>query len=199
MCRGEDEEEFIHHLTEAIWEANGVFCQVSVEATYLEAAPPVAEYSLDRDDYDRWRRASERDGVDQELAQTDESDESLIDPSGEALLTLDYAIAHPMELDRKFAPIGEGEFEAGILHLGQTITIWRYDDDDESTFGWVGAGKQNGEVLDSLEECLDDCRIALGDDLRPTCPWHGGDSQHESPTKTILSAGKALAEHSREG
>lgn len=85
----------------------------------------------------------------------------------EALLTLDYAIAHPMELDRKLAPIGEGEYEADISHHGQTITIWRYDDYDESTYGWNGAGKQNGEVLDSLEECLDDCRKALGDGLRP--------------------------------
>lgn len=87
-----------------------------------------------------------------------------------ALLTLDYAIAHPIELDRRMAPVGDGEFEAGVFHLGQTITIWRYDDDDEATYGWVGAGRQNGEVLDYLEECLEDCRKALGDDLRPTCP-----------------------------
>ena len=107
--------------------------------------------------------------------QTDESDESLIDPSGEALLTLDDAIAHPMELDRRMAPIGDGESEAGISHLGQTITIWRHDGDDESTFGWVDAGKQNGEVLDSLEECLDDCRIALDNGLF-NVPRHGGDS-----------------------
>ena len=90
----------------------------------------------------------------------------------EAMLTLDYATAHPIQLDRRLLPGGDGDFEAEVSYLGHIITIWRHDDDDESVYGWEGAGKQNGEVLDSLEECLDDCRKALGDKAagRPTCP-----------------------------
>lgn len=67
-------------------------------------------------------------------------------------------------------PIGGCESEAQVSHFGRAITIWRYDRHCESTYGWEGAGKQNGEVLDSLDECLEDCRKALGDGLRPTCP-----------------------------
>jgi hypothetical protein len=80
----------------------------------------------------------------------------------EVMLTLNDALAQPMKLDRRMTPVGDGESEADISHLGETITIWRHDGDDESTYGWVGAGKQNGEVLDYLEECLEDCRKALG-------------------------------------
>jgi hypothetical protein len=81
--------------------------------------------------------------------------------------TLDYAIGHPFELDRQLMPTGGCESEAHVSHLGHAITIWRYDRHCESTYGWEGAGKHNGEVLDSLEECLEDCRKALGD--MPTC------------------------------
>ena len=78
------------------------------------------------------------------------------------MLSLADAIADPLALDGELSPKGNGEFEAQVSHLGHTITIWRYDREGESTYGWDGAGKQNGEVLDSLEECLDDCRKALG-------------------------------------
>jgi hypothetical protein len=51
---------------------------------------------------------------------------------------------------RRLTPVGDGESEA-----------------------WNGAGKQNGEVLNSLEECLEDCRKGLSGGLRPTCPGCG--------------------------
>ena len=71
--------------------------------------------------------------------------------------TLDYAIAHPVECDRELLPVGDGEYEAHVSYLGHTITIWRFDRDYESTYGWEGADTQNNEALDSLEECLEDC------------------------------------------
>lgn len=57
------------------------------------------------------------------------------------------AISDPFRACRKLAPVGDGESEA-----------------------WNGAGKQNGEVLDSRKECVEDCRKVLSDGLRPTCP-----------------------------
>lgn len=50
MCGGETEEEFAHRLTQAIWKANGAFCDVTVQATCLEDMP-CEEYNLDEDDY----------------------------------------------------------------------------------------------------------------------------------------------------
>jgi hypothetical protein len=97
------------------------------------------------------------------------------------MLALDYAIAHPREFDGELSSKGNGEFEAEVSHFGCTITIWRYDRDGDSTYGWEGSGKQNGEVLDSLEECLEDCRKALGDGLRPTCPGCDVGIGHISP------------------
>lgn len=79
------------------------------------------------------------------------------------MLTLGYAIANPLELDRRLLPIGGREFEAEVSHGGEIITIWRYDDVNESTYGWAGPCGQNEEVLDSLLECLEDCRAALSE------------------------------------
>jgi len=63
------------------------------------------------------------------------------------MLTLGYAIANPLELDRRLLPIGGREFEAEVSHGGEIITIWRYDDVNESTYGWAGPCGQNEEVL----------------------------------------------------
>jgi len=52
LSGGEGEEEFTERLSLAIWRANGRFCQVSVNATYLENRP-YETYSLDEDDYSR--------------------------------------------------------------------------------------------------------------------------------------------------
>lgn len=61
LCGGESEEEFSLRLAEAIWQANAVFCHVSVKATYLEELP----YELhcpDEDDYRRFVRRRRKRG-----------------------------------------------------------------------------------------------------------------------------------------
>lgn len=57
LCGGESEDEFAERITKAIWQANGQFCSVEVCATYLEDLP-CEQYQLDRDDYDRLRKAA---------------------------------------------------------------------------------------------------------------------------------------------
>jgi hypothetical protein len=56
---GEGEEEFTERLSKTIWKANGAFCPVSVQATYLDALP-VEEHELTEEDYnnmsDEFRR-----------------------------------------------------------------------------------------------------------------------------------------------
>ncbi len=57
LCGGEGEDEFAKRLIEAIWIANGDFCDVRVTATYLENLP-YEEYSFDREEYARWKSLS---------------------------------------------------------------------------------------------------------------------------------------------
>jgi hypothetical protein len=52
LCGGESEEQFTERLSVAIWRANGEFCEVVVNATYLEELP-YESHTLDQDDYDR--------------------------------------------------------------------------------------------------------------------------------------------------
>jgi hypothetical protein len=52
LSGGEGEEEFAERLAAAIWRANGGFCRVSVDATYLENLP-YETYELDESDYAR--------------------------------------------------------------------------------------------------------------------------------------------------
>ena len=52
LCAGETEERFVERLTAAIWRANGSYCRVSVDATYLENLPYEA-HKLDEMDYVR--------------------------------------------------------------------------------------------------------------------------------------------------
>ena len=49
---GETEEEFTERLSLAIWRANGGYCHVSVDATYLENLP-YETHELDESDYAR--------------------------------------------------------------------------------------------------------------------------------------------------
>ena len=53
LTGGESEEEFAERITEAIWKANGKFCTVQVDATYLEDLP-CETYSFDEEDYQRF-------------------------------------------------------------------------------------------------------------------------------------------------
>jgi hypothetical protein len=52
LCGGETEEEFAERISKAIWQANGSFCDVTVNATYMEELP-CESYSLDEKDYHR--------------------------------------------------------------------------------------------------------------------------------------------------
>ncbi len=52
LCGGETEEEFTERLSMAIWQANGAYCEVTVNATYLESLP-YETHCLDEDDYTR--------------------------------------------------------------------------------------------------------------------------------------------------
>jgi hypothetical protein len=49
---GETEEQFTERLTVAIWTANGGYCEVVIDATYLESLP-YDTHSLNEDDYER--------------------------------------------------------------------------------------------------------------------------------------------------
>jgi hypothetical protein len=52
LCGGETEEEFTERLSLAIWRANGAYCDVTVDATYLESLP-YETHCLNEDDYHR--------------------------------------------------------------------------------------------------------------------------------------------------
>ena len=52
LCGGETEEQFTERLSVAIWRANGAYCDVTVDATYLESLP-YETHCLDETDYAR--------------------------------------------------------------------------------------------------------------------------------------------------
>ena len=52
LCGGETEVEFAERLSVAVWRANGRFCKVEVNATYLEELP-CETHELGEDDYVR--------------------------------------------------------------------------------------------------------------------------------------------------
>lgn len=58
LCGGESEEEFTERLSLAIWKANGEFCEVTVNAYYLEELP-YEVHCLDQEDYERLLKASD--------------------------------------------------------------------------------------------------------------------------------------------
>jgi hypothetical protein len=53
LCGGENEDEFSDRLAKAVWKANGSYCEVEVEASYLDAAPPCEEHVRGKNDYKR--------------------------------------------------------------------------------------------------------------------------------------------------
>lgn len=57
---GESEEEFTERLSLAVWKANGAFCSVVVDATFLEDLP-CETHTLDESDYARLMAAEEVD------------------------------------------------------------------------------------------------------------------------------------------
>ena len=52
LAGGESEDEFTERLSLAIWKANGAYCEVTVDATYLDELP-FESYQLDEDAYER--------------------------------------------------------------------------------------------------------------------------------------------------
>lgn len=52
LCAGEGDDDFAKRLTVAIWRANEAYCEVVVEATYMEELP-FEEYQFDEKDYKR--------------------------------------------------------------------------------------------------------------------------------------------------
>jgi len=52
LCGGETEERFTERLSLAIWRANGRYCEVIVNATFLENLP-YEIHTLDQADYER--------------------------------------------------------------------------------------------------------------------------------------------------
>lgn len=52
LCGGESEEQFTERITTAIWQANGAYCEVTIDATYLESLP-YETHCLDEADYAR--------------------------------------------------------------------------------------------------------------------------------------------------
>jgi len=82
LCFGESEQTFTRRLIREIWAANGGFCEVTVQATCLEEVP-YKEYSLDRNDYERWKQESESGVTEQEARQTDDFKGFLINDFGD--------------------------------------------------------------------------------------------------------------------
>ena len=61
LCGGEGEGEFAERVTQDIWAANGAFCSVQIEMTFLENLP-CETYELDEDDYARWFADAQKTG-----------------------------------------------------------------------------------------------------------------------------------------
>jgi len=50
LCGGESEEEFANRMSKAIWEANDAYCEININATYLEDLP-YESYNFDEEEY----------------------------------------------------------------------------------------------------------------------------------------------------
>ena len=63
LCGGESEEEFVERLSVAIWRANGSYCKVVVDATFMENLP-YETHTPDESDYVRLIQAGENEHED---------------------------------------------------------------------------------------------------------------------------------------
>jgi hypothetical protein len=57
LAGGESEEQFTERVSVAVWRANGSFCEVVVNATYMEELP-YEIHTLNEDDYARLMHAN---------------------------------------------------------------------------------------------------------------------------------------------
>jgi len=55
LCGGETESEFTDRLAAAVWAANGQYCEIMVQATYLDDLPHSTR-TMQEDEYRAWRR-----------------------------------------------------------------------------------------------------------------------------------------------
>lgn len=61
LCGGESEEEFADRLARAVWKANGSYCEVEVQALYLEELP-YEQHVREENDYKRLMEGIGRKG-----------------------------------------------------------------------------------------------------------------------------------------
>lgn len=61
LCGGESEEEFTDRLAIAIWKANQSYCEVEVQAFYLEDLP-YEQHVREEDDYQRLMEKNSQGG-----------------------------------------------------------------------------------------------------------------------------------------
>ena len=59
LCGGETEKQFAERVSVAVWKANEKFCNVEINATYLQELP-YETYSLDEDDFERLKAEVEK-------------------------------------------------------------------------------------------------------------------------------------------
>lgn len=58
LTMGIDEEEFSQLIRDAVWKANGGYCEVEVRCTCLDDLPTDC-YSFDEDDYEKWKETKD--------------------------------------------------------------------------------------------------------------------------------------------
>ncbi len=51
---GMADDEFATRLAQAVWVANGAYCEVEVQSTDLDAAPPSTIHGWNEDEYREW-------------------------------------------------------------------------------------------------------------------------------------------------
>jgi len=54
LTGGKSDDEFANDLAQAVWKANGRYCEVEVISTYLEVTPPSDIHTWTKGDYQEW-------------------------------------------------------------------------------------------------------------------------------------------------
>ena len=54
LTAGEGEEEFARRVRNAVWKANGEYCEVEIKCIYLDD-PPTTYHTFNEEDYKKWR------------------------------------------------------------------------------------------------------------------------------------------------
>jgi hypothetical protein len=58
LCGGESEEEFSERMAKKVWKANEGYCEVNINATYLEELP-YESYGFDEEEYEKLMKKEE--------------------------------------------------------------------------------------------------------------------------------------------